>query len=259
MAPPTIFTRPRRQIAQTQSAAFDEIRVPSYAELLNAITNIASRGAGNALAALGGSICIIAPFNDWAAPVIIPEECPGLTIRAISLFPLRAATAAVSSMFDVRAEFVTIKDIFSYGDADGYFTTFATTGSSFTSGRSANNLRLFNNVCFADRVFVDASSGKCDDAQIVGNWQNEANASHSAAIVVDSPGALVSGNSLEDGGGDSITVGANASRCAVVGNDCGGGDITSNASGGFNTISANRGVGAVVAAGTDDSAGGNTA
>lgn len=255
MTPPTIFTRPKRQIASALSSAFDEVPVKTYSQLLQAITSIATRGASGPLAAMGGSICIIQPFSDWSSAVVIPEECAGLTIRAISRFPLRAAAPATAAMFDVRAEFVTIKDLFCYGDVDGYFTTFVTTGASFSTGRAVDNLRILNNDVFADRVFVDASLGKCDNAKIVGNWQNEANGSHSAAIFVDSTDVLVSGNDLEDGGADSITIGANGARARISDNYTGGGDITTTASGGFNAVSGNvLNGGTYTGAGTDAAA-----
>lgn len=222
----------------TISGAFDEVRVSTEDQFLAAISNISARGATNALAALGGSICFVAPVRP-SKTWIIPEGCPGLTIRAISRFPIQPLDAALAAVFDVRAEFVTIRDLFIYGDSTGYATRFVQTGATFSSGRTANNLRVISNDVFCDQVFVDLSAGNCDDATIEGNWQSEANASHSAAVIVDSPGARVGGNVLEDGGGDSITVSANGDHCRIVDNDTGGGDITTSASGGANAISDN--------------------
>jgi hypothetical protein len=254
---PTAFKRIARATQTSVAASFDEARVATESELQNAISAIVRRASSGTLAALGSSICIVAPFK-VSTPIVIPEECPGLTIRALSRFPVRAASVALSTMFDVRAEFVTIKDIFAYGDADGYFTTFVTATGSSASGRSADNLNVMNCVAFADRVYVD-TAGDAADSLIFNVWQNEANNAHSAAITIDSPRVRVDSCWLEDGGGDSITITANASSCRITGNDLGGGDYTSTASGGFNTFSANTRVTTVTAHATDDTAGGNTA
>lgn len=261
MAPPSIFTRPRRQIQAAQSTAFDEFRVASEDEWHAAIASISARAGSGILAALGGAICFVAPFT-VSAPLIIPGECPGLTVRALSKFPITAATAAVSTMFDVRAELVTIRDIFCHGATGGYFTTFVTNSGNATSGRSAHTCRVLDCDVIADRIYVDAAAGDAHRAKVRGVVQlSAANGTHDAPIVFDSGYCTADGCDIDDGGGDAVTIEANGHSCHIVACNFDGADGTSTASQGNNTWIGNTEVGALnleAGAGIEDEEAANT-
>lgn len=246
------FASPTGVVAITQAQASQQAERPvaSEAELRRAIGELAARFNINQTAGFGGGILLTGPFT-IRSTIIIPERCPGLTIRAAGRFPIRAGSTALAAMFDVRAEMVTIRDLLVYGDTAGYFTTFVTIGSTFSAGRSANNCRLLHNDLFVDRIFVD-SGGEADESLIEGNRQVEANASHSATISTTSPRVRIVNNPLlSDGGGDTVTLGALAANCVVAGNDLNGGDVTSSASDGGNRIYGNTNPGTITPHATD--------
>jgi hypothetical protein len=213
-----------------------------------------SSGVGTRLQP-GGMVIFGCPIT-FRSPVIVSEQLPGITITAAAKFPIRAASLGVSSLFEVRAEFVTVRDLFVYGDTNGYFTTLATTGSSFSSGRSANAFAMLDCDFFGDRLFVDASAGKCDNARIIGNRQAaEANGAHGVPVVVDSDRCHVVDNDLRSGGGDGITVGANGGECVLRGNNLNGATITTTGSSGKTAITGNTNCGVITTVAGDVSSG----
>jgi hypothetical protein len=229
--------------------------VTSEDELRKAIRSLASTHAA-ARMTTGGLIVICAPIV-LTAPVTIPETTPGLTITSAAKFPIRSR-GVISTAFQVQAELVTIRDLFVYlttnpatGFAQDYFTTFVTALAPVTSGRSSTRLSVLDNDVFCDRIYVDSAAGLASDTHVRGNRQSEANAAHSAAIVIDSPDCRVVDNNCAAGGTDTITVAANGSRCSLRGNHIGGGTITTNASAGLNTIVGNVNCGVITAAGSD--------
>lgn len=227
-------------------------------ELRAEIKSLAGVNSSGSRLTPGGRIMICAPFT-VSSPIIIPPEAPGITICAASMVPIRSR-GNLSTLFDVRAEFFAVEGLFVDADSAGNgFTTFVTLTGNAASGRSGTFCTVRGNRVMVDRILVDASAGDCSDGQLVDNIQvNELNGSHSASVFIDSNRWLVRGNTIKDGGGDSITIDANASECRVIGNDLGFGDYTSTASSGGNTFSGNVRTGVVTAHATDDTLGGNT-
>lgn len=251
---------PRRAPLPTQPAAQRERWVRTDAELRSAIGAIAQGFDSTRVApAVGSAIIIAAPFR-VIAPIVIPGECPCLSIRATARFPI-IADGVISTMFDVRAELFDVSGLYVFAsDTTNYFTTFVTMTGSSTSGRSANFARIHGCHVTCDRILVDASSSDADDGALIDVHQQGVNGSHSVSVYIDSPRWRVIGCDIDDGGGDSIELEANAESCRIVGNDLGGGDYRSTGSNGFNTFSANVRVGAGGAAhASDDLLGGNTA
>ena len=249
----SIFNRPKRQILPTVLAAQRQFPCESYSDCLAAITEIASAGGSGDYKTAGFAIVQTGPW-DVTAPIIIPAACIGLTISAVARVPI-TASGIVSSLFDVRAPLVTIRNLFvSSESVTDMFTAFVILGASTTKRLHV----LFNDVV-ADRLYVETASFTSSSAQIHGNEHSRVNLTASAAVVLHGTSIKCSHNNLSDGGGDTITLGSGGSRNTIVGNDLGGGDYTSTASGGLNTFSSNTNVGTVTAHATDNTTGGNTA
>jgi len=248
----SIFTRPRRQIQAATSSSVREYPVASFDEVMAAISSIQKLGATGDYAAAAACIVQVGPIRTERS-IIIPQECVGLTFRAVSRLPITAG-GVVSTLFDVRAKLVTIRDLFVASESTtDMFTTFVTCGSG-----GADLLRVLDNYVVADRVYVESASNDPNDVIVRGNQQSAVNASHDAAIVIHGGRARIIENVITDGGGDGVTIGAGGDFAAVIGNDFRGSDFTSTASDGFNTLAANTNVGTIGAHASDDTAGGNT-
>lgn len=263
----SIFQRPPRvrQTLNTQQQGGVERYVTSEDELRRAIGEVAARFSVDASGfpvALGGSIVIAKTFT-VKAEITIPPQASLLSIRALSGCAILPDTLDQGTLFNVQAAFIKIRDLFVF-----YKSTAGTPTSCFNifveledvaaitvGGTSINvnpeNCHVTGCTFYGDRLFVDGSGGTGDDARIIDNWMTEANGSHSAALVFDSSRCAARGNTLSDGGGDTVTLSTNASECMIIGNDCGNGDITSSASGGYNVISGNVRTGALAWHGTD--------
>lgn len=219
--PPSIFTRPKRSTQRSVADSYDEIRVTSEQQLRNAIGTLAARGAGSDLASLGGGIVIVSPLT-ISSPIIIPEECAGITIRSIAKVPVTAATPALSALFDVRAEFVSIKDMFVYGTPEGYFDTFVLVTGSPIVGRSAKWLSVTDNIAFVNRLYVDDTADEAPAATIHNNKQVAADIGHpSASIVIGSIAVSIVDNSIEGGSAgdvDQILFNVNGGYSTIRGN-----------------------------------------
>jgi hypothetical protein len=232
----SIFTRPRRQIQAATSSSMREYPVTSFDEVMAAISVIQKLGATGDYAAAAACILQVAPFRVERS-IVIPVECVGLTFKACSRLPITAG-GVVDTLFDVRAKLVTIRDLFCASESTtDMFTTFVTCGSG-----GADLLRVLDNYVVADRVYVESASNDPNDVIIRGNQQSEVNNAHAAPIVIHGGRARVVENTLADGGGDGITVGAGGDFVAIIGNDLRGADITTTASDGENTIVGNNNV-----------------
>ncbi len=204
-----------RQLAYTRPV-YDE------ASMRAAIAE-AARADPTTLRGGGLTALIVSPFTTTKT-FIIPRTATGFNIISNSRVPIKAR-GILASLFDVRADFVTIRGLFVFANSlTNYFTSFViTTGSP-------NNTIVDDNVVTADRIFVTDGG---DSASIRDNYQTRVNATHAAPIVAHNS-TLVEGNTLHDGGGDSITV--TGSHCRLLANDTGGGDITTTAGTGSNIL-----------------------
>jgi hypothetical protein len=199
----------------------------------------------------GGGIAFGGSFT-VSRPLAVPVDCGGLTIFAPARYPI-TAKGVVSSLFEVAAPLVTIRDLFCASKSTtNMFTTFVT-----VTDDGADQLRVLDNYVVADRIYVESATDP-NDCTIRGNIQSEVNGSHDAPIVVHGGGSFVECNKVADGGGDGITVGAGGDFVTIVGNHLRGSDITTSASDGYNTISANKETGTITAHAADDTLGGNT-
>lgn len=263
----SIFQRPPRS-ARSISSQYAEIPVRTETELLNAIGAIGARGNAAALPAVGGSVLICAPLQ-LTKPVIIPETCPGLTIRAAAKFPITPTPATIlATMFDVRAEFFTVRDLFAFGAQDlvsglftSYFTTFVTVSGGASIGRSRIRPALIDNEAFVDRLFVDNSAGAASLAEISRNRQSNATSASALAVVaVDSITARVVDNILRRSasGIDAVNVGVNGGGAAIEGNECNGQKITTLANTGHSSVVGNTNCGTITLGNVSDVQAGNT-
>jgi hypothetical protein len=218
-----------------------EIPVFSDGDLRRAIAVLAARGDDAETAnpyGRGAGIVIAAPIYP-ATPYIIPPRARGISIRGAGYPPI-TPLAAMAYLFLVDAVAVTLEHLMCSAKSTSIFaTTFAQVGDSDFAG---DFFTMRDNICVNDRVFVDTVGAS--RAQILWNRQNSVSGTFSAPIVADGRARII-GNELDDGGGDAITLTANASRCVVMLNHCDGADITTSASGGLNSISSNTSVAAV--------------
>lgn len=235
-----------------------EIAVRSEAELRAAIGAVVGRFRYDPTSggvAFGGAIVLAAPFK-VKAPIIIPGKAVGLRIRGIG-YPIHANEPDQGVLFDVRAPYVRIEGIFAYGVASAFFNTFAELNAGGYADRAStvalypNNCTVRECIAYTDRLFVDATAGNADDCRVLDCECIEANATHYAPVYIDSSDCRVVRCGLPDGGGDTITVGANGERAKIVDNDCGGGDITTSASAGYNKIDGNTQAGTISSHATD--------
>lgn len=193
----------------------------------------------------GGGIVIAGPMS-VTKPLVIPAGCGGLTIFAPARYPIYPV-GVLDTLFDVRATLVTIRDLFCASrSASNMFTTFVTVGAG-----GANHLRVLDNYVVADRVYVESAANAPNDCMVRDNVQSKINATHAAPIVVHGGRTKVHGNSVTDGGGDGITVGAGGDFCSIKGNDLRGADITTTASDGSNAVDGNTQCGTLTLHGAD--------
>lgn len=257
LAPPSQLATPHAQ---------RERYVTSEDELISAIGEVAHRSsiaASGQTIAFGGEIVIASSMVMRKTPILIPYQCAGLTIRALAGMGLIPFEGDQGVIFRAEAALLTLRDLFvAFGGTletpTAWFNTLVEAYDPSTAGYDAEGLTIERCRLYVDRIFVDESEGNCDNASIAFNHIISApNGTHAASIVLDSRGQVACYNVLDDGGGDSITVENDGESCRLIGNDLGGGDITSSASGGLNSIWSNVRSGTITAAGTD-SQGGNT-
>lgn len=217
--------------------------IPCFSEddVRRAIAALAARGDDAETAnpyGRGAGLVIAAPIFVYR-PFIIPPRARGLSIRSAGYAPI-TPKAALDYLFLVDAVAVTLDHIMCSAESESVFaTTFAQVGDSDFAG---DFFTMRDCLCVNDRLFVDTVGAA--RAQILWNRQNSVSATFAAPIVADARARII-GNELDDGGGDAITLTANASRCAILMNNCDGAEITTSASGGLNSINSNTDVGAV--------------
>ncbi len=243
----SLFARPSgvRQTLQTQGSGRAVREVHSESELLAAISFAAASWIEGTISGFGFSIIIASPIT-IQRPVIIPYKCPGLSIFSVGRVPVFAGSAALSTAFICRAPFVTIRNLFVYGVPTGYFTTLLTMESPGVAGYDCQNVTLSGCDAFVDRLFVDSSAGDAEDARVVDNWQARATVSNTSTIYSNSDRATIRDNRVQDCGTNAIEVDTLGGYASIHHNKCGGADITTSASQGFNTIDGNIQVGAIV-------------
>lgn len=241
----TIFQRAKRQVQQTQATGIHMQEVSTENELLSAVSAIASSG-------VPGTIVIVAPFT-ISAPVVIPSACAGLTIKAAGKFDI-GASGAVSSMFDVRAEQVTIRDIYSFNTAalinstGNKFRTFVT--STLGQSGTSNSVRpaLLNNIVFTARFYVEANTiGVADYGapSLIDNVCRSPDSESEAMVEIQTSGARLIGNrfvpdSIAFVFDDSLGSGVLGGNAMFVGNSWGGGSVDTSDAAAGSIFSANR-------------------
>jgi hypothetical protein len=158
------------------------------------------------------------------------------------------ADEQLSALFDVRAPYVTIKDLFVYSDIDAaapYFSAFVIA----PSGSTCTKTMVQNNIVFVGTIFED-ESGTAHDSVISEN-RHEAAGSDSPIISVTSDRVNIRDNTIKGTATDGITLAAGASECIVRGNHLNAGPIDSSASDGTNVIHGNTDVGTITPHATD--------
>lgn len=260
------FPRPTglRQTHNTQQhASTGERYVYSEAEFRSAIGEVVARfssDAGKYSMPPGGDIVVAGTFT-VSSTIVIPQLAPRIRIRSIGGAVIVPAEPDQGTLFEVRSIFARISDLFVFykTDDDGTPTAWFNTFVEMVDGGPVGDYNVnpfgchvVRNVFYGDRLYVDSSLGVADNAIIAENFAGEeANGAHAACVVIDSQRVVCSNNSLSDGGGDAITLSANAEYCSVSGNDCRLGDITSSASVGSNVINGNMRTGTITRHVTD--------
>jgi hypothetical protein len=251
MAPPTIFQRPKRQIASSVGEAQLLRVVSTEDDLLQAITEMQSTedappGADYASAVRGGEIVIAAPIA-VRQTIVIPEKCIGLTIRSAGLVPL-VPQVPLEVLFYVDAIGVVLDRIFAFAkDETTYATIFAMCGASAFAG---DRLTMRGCVALSDRLWVDGVAG-ADDVRILDNEQAPLDGvGFAQPVFVRGERAIIRGNKLSHGGAESIMV-DNAGRARIVENSLNGGDIETSGGTGLTIIANNVDVGSITSHASD--------
>lgn len=220
---------------------------------------IASLAASNPVGTLGdvgqffprgGEIVISTPIS-LTAPIEIPPRCLCLTIRSYGYIPI-TPLSVIAQMFLIRAPLVTIDGLFAsaVSDGSGYATTFIEIADDAGAGDFCT---IRNNYAICKSLVVDNSSGStgAEVLRVERNVHDRISGTQ-AAITIRSEGAVVEKNRLNhSGAGDAITV-TGIGYCAIEGNYCEGGAITTSAcTTGQNVIDGNRRVGTITQHVTD--------
>ncbi len=272
VTPPRVQSRfprlpPIRAGLAAKPSEHGEHYVYSEEGLLRALAEVSHRfrfdAAGTALS-LGGSIVVAAPFT-VKATVVIPPRCAGLTIRGLPGAALLPDAADQGVLFSLQAQLVTIRDLFAFYKAEGgvptaWFNVFVEASLGAPVGgvtMSPSVCRVRDCVAYADKLYVDTTTGDAAETIVADNWCNEANGTHEAAIHLNSRSMIARGNVVQDGGSNSVTVGSDGEFCKIVENELGYGGVDTASSLGSNVVWSNTRIGALALHATDAS-GGNT-
>jgi hypothetical protein len=237
-----------------QGARF--IEVTTEDQLRAALTPRDTSSIAARVADVGRRIVITAPIT-LKAPIIIDASLAGTTIESHGKLPIFCGVDGIDA-FDVRAPLVTIRDLLiTSPDVTG-----TTGGPGFARAvvfkAGANNGRLLDVDVYGCDSLVVGEDG-ADSCHVRGCEVLVTSSANANAVTVDGTDWRITANTLDGAGtGLAVEVTANGGRCAIVGNDCGTSGITTSASAGSNTISANTRAGVVTAHATDDTLGGNT-
>ena len=234
-------------------SVFREVRTED--ELRQALTPLDTGTTAALLANTGRRIVIAGPIT-LKSPIVI-AGLPGTTIESHGKLPVFCGVDGIDA-FDVRSPLCTIRDLL--------ITSPDVTGTSSGIGfaravvfkAGANNGRLLDVDVFGCDSLVVGEDG-ADSCHVRGCEVLVTSSNNANAVTVDGTDWRITANTLDGAGtGLAVEVTTNGGRCAIVGNDCGTAGITTSASAGSNTISANTRAGVVTAHGTDDALGGNT-
>lgn len=253
------FPRPSglRQTMNTQQQATSERYVDSEDKLRAAIGEIAALG----LRTFGVGADPDAPIPRFgvritlsgtisiSSTITIPPECNGLTLLGGGGMVVPGAVGITA--FNVQARYVTF-DSFSCVSPDptNYFSLFVETTDAGAGYDAPYIIKMRGCILGStDRLFVETEGN--GGHVISGCVQAKFSGATSAPVVFVQPRSELLGTALSDGGGDAVTVTGAASGCRIIGNDCGGGDITSNASAGSNVIMGNVRTGTITRHATD--------
>lgn len=227
----------------TIGAGRTDQRVATEDEFRAAIGIIALGGPTDdeTLSRTAGSSITIAANIVIKSPIVIPRNCFGLQIHGSGLL---VASGVVSSLFSIAARFMLFDRVFSVStDTSNMFSTFA---EYYVDEFDAPGFNTFRHcVASADRFVVDISSG-VGGSLIDGCRHVHINSSHAAPVVfLSTDNRVLNCIGLNDGGGDTVTLGSGAADCTITGNDFDGGNFTSTASSGGNTFIGNTNVGTI--------------
>lgn len=271
-----MFTRFGRGILTPIGLANNTVEVSTVDKLKAAIGLAVSRNTnatGNAAAGL--DILITQPLQ-LRAPIIIPKQAAGLTVRATGVVPI-SAKGEISSVFVVNAADVRLFGLSVIGSTGNGFAGFVSvdlTGLGGLGGRFTAEGNDFSGSLSVAGSFIGCVDDTVSGVRISGNravamvpggkfvqlagtqWCVVNNLNVFGAIEDSTAAAglnVISGNSMN---GNDITItgiGGNA-----ITSNAQPGTIDTSTSTGGNTISANTLVGAIVAGGSDKTNGNNT-
>lgn len=241
--------RPLRPILGTQALAQVMIEVRSEDELRRALTPKDTTTTAALVANTGRRIVIAAPIT-LKASVVIAATLPGTTIEAHGHIPIYCGVDGIDA-FDVQAALVTLR---------GLLLTSTTLTGAASLGEFATCVRVRANADFC-RV-LDCHTYDCDSLLVAEDTAGEGmirgcavgvtSSATANCVTIDALGWRIEHNILDGSGvALAVEVTVNGGRCAIVGNDCATDGITTSASSGSNTISANTRAGTIANHATD--------
>lgn len=230
-----------------QSARF--IEVSTEDQLRAALTPRDTTSIAALVAETGRRIVITMPIT-LKSPIIIDASLPGTTIESHGKLPIFCGADGIDA-FVVRAQLCTIRDLLiTSPDVTGIAGGAAFARAVVFQAGGDNGRLLDVDAYGCDSLVVgEAGANACHvrGCEVLVTSANNAN-----AVTIDGNDWRVTGNLLDGSGtGLAVEVTANGGRCAIVGNDCGTAGITTSASSGSNTISANTRAGALTTHATD--------
>lgn len=213
--------------------------VYTEAELKLAIGEIAAENNSSVALAQGfGAEIVLASHIEVTAPITIPFNCPGLTIRGNGFCAITAAST-LSSLWVVRAPVFTFKDVLVYADTatpTKVFSKILEIGE-WLGGLPPNRIVVENCFLYTDQL-IDDNTYILDYFR-VDNCNFIHNSAPNATPMVRAQMRYwkVRGNNWDNT--SFLTTRANSERNAIIGNHAAGSAIDTSVGNGNNTIIGN--------------------
>lgn len=236
------------QATLAQAQVFREVRTED--ELRQALQPLGSAFVNDGFPVVnsGRRIVITAPIA-LKSPIIIDASLPGTVIESHGRLPITCLVDDIEC-FIVNAAGCVLRDLLILSGDTGSF--------QFGVVVNAGPLWINDVVALTKRGFISGSAG-VGDVKVRGCYAARSGSSTYTGIVYNGQRWHIGANTLEGAGGAvAVRAGASGGFSSIVANSLGGDGITTNAGVGSNTISANTDTGAIIAAGTDNTTGGNT-
>lgn len=217
-----------------------------------AIGEVVAHNSDNITVAQGfGTEIIIGGPIQLKVPIVIPFNCPGLTISGNG-FSTITANGTVSSVFEIHAPDVTLRNLLIYADVGvssiNVFSKIITIGA-WIGGLAPNRLTVENCFFLADQ-FIDDNSFLLDYF-VIDNCNFVLNSAPSATPMVRAQMRYWKITKCNWTNTAFLTTRANSEYNTIIGNYAAGAAIDTSVGNGFNTIVGNTQLVITATAGTD--------